>query len=498
MMKMETRGTVGKSNDPKRKKSRWYFAYRDEKKIQRRKWHRTEREAKATQHRISDELGKGIHTPTSGSITVAAACELWLDDCTTVKRLGPATVRGYKDHVDRYIVPMLGHYKLPELKMADVKEVINKIARDKSQKTARRILYAVRCVLKTAQENNKVAQNVAMQVTVNIKREDLEPLKVGLDFPALLPEEAADLIDAAPPGFLPMLFTALFTGLRWGELRPLTWEDVDLTNRVITGNKSADCFGNVNPKTKTRAGTRLVPIGEELTNILRKYKLVCPRMGGLANLRTCEAKALQIEQLIRAGHTQREICKELHVQHSAVVAVRQLMRHGTLKRETPRSKKDDPGNNVRGRYMTQAKRASAATELGSMTPTGRLHFVFPLRNGEMRSHHIITWEMRQLQRKLGMLGARGSEREGKPKHVPHRTRHYFASWGIQQGWAAKLLQAYLGHATITETLDRYGHLFPDPEGDRERFAKSDAAWRAVRERRGDKKGSFDTTVLVPH
>jgi len=45
----------------------------------------------------------------------------------------------------------------------------------------------------------------------------------------------------------------------------------------------------------------------------------------------------------------------------------------------------------------------------------------------------------------------------------HESRHTFASLMIAAGVNAKALSTYMGHASITITLDRYGHLFPGNE-----------------------------------
>lgn len=45
----------------------------------------------------------------------------------------------------------------------------------------------------------------------------------------------------------------------------------------------------------------------------------------------------------------------------------------------------------------------------------------------------------------------------------HEGRHTFASIAIAAGLNAKTLSTYMGHATITITLDRYGHLMPGSE-----------------------------------
>lgn len=45
----------------------------------------------------------------------------------------------------------------------------------------------------------------------------------------------------------------------------------------------------------------------------------------------------------------------------------------------------------------------------------------------------------------------------------HALRHYYASLLIRHGESVKVVQARLGHASATETLDTYSHLWPDSE-----------------------------------
>ena len=58
-------------------------------------------------------------------------------------------------------------------------------------------------------------------------------------------------------------------------------------------------------------------------------------------------------------------------------------------------------------------------------------------------------------RRPGTLPAEGNE--------VHDLRHFYASTLIAANLNPKVIQARLGHATITETMDTYGHLFPDAE-----------------------------------
>ena len=62
------------------------------------------------------------------------------------------------------------------------------------------------------------------------------------------------------------------------------------------------------------------------------------------------------------------------------------------------------------------------------------------------------------------------ERAGLPKGTGfHALRHYYASLLIRHGESVKVVQARLGHASASETLDTYSHLWPDSE-DRTRLA----------------------------
>jgi integrase len=69
----------------------------------------------------------------------------------------------------------------------------------------------------------------------------------------------------------------------------------------------------------------------------------------------------------------------------------------------------------------------------------------------------------------GKCGEKPSDPCSDPAHcLPkgtrfHDLRHFYASTLIAANLNPKVIQARLGHATISETMDTYGHLFPDSE-----------------------------------
>jgi integrase len=58
-------------------------------------------------------------------------------------------------------------------------------------------------------------------------------------------------------------------------------------------------------------------------------------------------------------------------------------------------------------------------------------------------------------------------RLGRVRRSPglHSCRHAYASFMIHAAVNAKTLSAYMGHSSITITIDRYGHLFPGNEAE---------------------------------
>ncbi len=82
-----------------------------------------------------------------------------------------------------------------------------------------------------------------------------------------------------------MWATALYAGLRRGELIALRWEDVDLGRGLIRVERSWDVrAGVIGPK--SRAGRRKVPIAAVLRDYLDEHKLATERSEGLVFGRT--------------------------------------------------------------------------------------------------------------------------------------------------------------------------------------------------------------------
>jgi integrase len=118
------------------------------------------------------------------------------------------------------------------------------------------------------------------------------------------------------------------------------------------------------------------------------------------------------------------------------------------------------------------KLASVLTEWKLACPKGEAGLVFPNGSGKVEAHsNIISRVWIPLQVAASVTVPAGRDELGKlvvtAKYTGlHALRHFYASWCINQeadgGLALppKVVQERLGHASITITLDTYGHLFP--------------------------------------
>jgi len=73
--------------------------------------------------------------------------------------------------------------------------------------------------------------------------------------------------------FYPLLFTALFTGMRQGELLGLTWNSINWNSKKITVDKN---YTHGNLGTTKSGKIRIVDMSKELVQVLKRWHLRCP------------------------------------------------------------------------------------------------------------------------------------------------------------------------------------------------------------------------------
>src|SRR5262245_22183598 len=250
----------------------WVVRYKDQHGKRHLKTFPTKREAEEWRAGTLFEVKAGTHTAASASKTVGEACDLWLVRAKGEK-LETSTYRQYEQHVE-HIKPKLGAAKLSEITTPSVEAYKDHLLANHSRPMAQKILASLKAILKDAKRRGLVAQNVASDVGVRTSSRDKHQIEVGVDVPTK--QEARALIDAAEGRWRPFFITAIFTGLRSSELRGLTWANVKFDKKVIEVRERVDAW-NRSGKPKSAAGKRDVPLAPIVANVLREWKLACPK-----------------------------------------------------------------------------------------------------------------------------------------------------------------------------------------------------------------------------
>lgn len=90
----------------------------------------------------------------------------------------------------------------------------------------------------------------------------------------LTPSQIEALLAALPAFYRPMITFAAYVGVRAGELRALTWRDVDLVARTATIDKT---LFRDRPQRSTKTGhDRVVPLPPHVADTLRGWRSECP------------------------------------------------------------------------------------------------------------------------------------------------------------------------------------------------------------------------------
>jgi integrase len=254
-------------------KEAWVVDYTDGQGDRHIETFERKKDADARHAAVTVEVDRGIHTAKGRSITLAAAAEDWIKFVTLEKR-EPATIAGYRQHVDKHIVPRLGATKLAAFTTPRIERFRDELLESMSRALAKKVLGSLKAILKDAKRRGNVAQNVAADVKVGMSGRKAK-LQVGKDIPT--GDEVRRMIDGAPEGRgRTLIMVAAFSGMRASELRGLRWKDVDLKRGVLHVRQRADRYNTIG-QPKSTSSERNVPIGPMVVNTLRQWKLACPK-----------------------------------------------------------------------------------------------------------------------------------------------------------------------------------------------------------------------------
>ncbi len=184
-------------------------------------------EAKAWRQEMQVAVRQG-RAGAPSTVTLAEAAREWLDlaqrgivRTRSGDRYKPSALRSYEGAL-RPLLTELGHLRLSGLTRHHLQDVVDRlVAQGRAPSTVRNTLLPVRAIYRRAVNREQVTANPTERLALPAVRERRERVA--------RPDEAAALIAAAPLRDQALWATALYAGLRLGELQALDWgNDIDL------------------------------------------------------------------------------------------------------------------------------------------------------------------------------------------------------------------------------------------------------------------------------
>jgi integrase len=164
----------------------------------------------------------------------------------------PSALRAYKQALQHRVLPALGQKRLTGISTNMLQDLADGLgAAGLAPSSIRNTILPLRAIYRRAHNRGEVALNPTLKLILPAVRGQRERVA--------RPDEATALLAALPLTDRAIWATALYAGLRLGELQALDWNHIDLDNNLIQIERSWDrTAGFIQPKRPS--GTRRVPL----------------------------------------------------------------------------------------------------------------------------------------------------------------------------------------------------------------------------------------------
>lgn len=251
------------------------FSARDGKKL--RKSFKSKSEARSWQAQAKRAVDLGTLRSATAT-TVREAGEAWIEGARRGEirnRSGapykPSAIRGYEQALRLRIYPEIGGARLSAVTTSGLQQLVDEWqGKGIPASTIRNTIKPLQAIFRRA----KAREGLPVNPTRDLELPAPRPKEVEIVDPAT----AARLLTSAPDQDRALWATALYAGLRYGELRALRWDNVDLAGgKIRVVDSWDDRQGRIDPKTRT--SRRSVPIPAPLRDRLLEHKLATGRGG---------------------------------------------------------------------------------------------------------------------------------------------------------------------------------------------------------------------------
>ena len=228
-------------------------------------------DAKALDEKIKRELKNGIFY--DRNMTFEELSAIWMKQHVESK-LAPKTIESYRQMLP-YVIKTIGQYKITKLNPYIIETLYNKLRDRPTEKklTDNTILHYYTMI--------NVIFNKAVKwkfLEVNPNQYIDRPKVAKKEIPYYNLEQVKYLFNSIknePLKYQAIIYLAIDTGARRGELTGLEWSDIDFVNKTISINKVTQTFeGKIIKKNnpKNNSSVRTIQITENTIEILKIYK----------------------------------------------------------------------------------------------------------------------------------------------------------------------------------------------------------------------------------
>lgn len=194
--------------------------------------------------------------------------ESWLESVAK-KKLRPKTFAGYREALQRYVLPVLSGRPLAKISPLEIQSLYNAMhERGLSARTIQYTNMILKQALAKAVEWRMLTFKPCQGVTL--------PRQQRKEMQALAPEQTARFIAAAKPDRYGVLFElAISTGMRPSEYSALKWSDLNLLTGQLSVSRSLDFLpggGWEISDNKTAGSRRTIKLWASVTQSIREHR----------------------------------------------------------------------------------------------------------------------------------------------------------------------------------------------------------------------------------
>ena len=207
--------------------------------------------------------------------TVADLLLEWYRDYAEVE-LSPTTFEGYKTIIDAHLIPALGKIKASELQGRHIKSYISKKRKAgradgvKGGLSSTTLVQHYR-VLSQALKYGRKWKIISHDPLEFVNR----PSKRNVEIETLDKKQLQRLLDYAEGWTYDLIYLAVNTGMRRGEIMGLRWSDIEFQNKMIRVRQTlviSQEQGTIFKKPKSNSSIRGIDITEDVISLLKKRK----------------------------------------------------------------------------------------------------------------------------------------------------------------------------------------------------------------------------------